>query len=213
MLSREHNMLITLSGSVGSGKTTAADAVVNLLSDAGFRPRRLRFRYLRLPGFANPGRRDPAAAEAGTATETNIRHKAFRLRRLTATRTMAYGVRILAFRLSRIGAAATCDVLDRYFYDNLVQYSLSSWRERVYARALGRLIPVPDLAIVLIAADDTIAARRRNYAREYVTVVGHQYRELTRLFPHLKKIRTDQGDATEEIRQLVQTVIDRVRTS
>lgn len=136
------------------------------------------------------------------------------LRRLTAAVTAGYAVRILAFRLSGVGAGSRCDVLDRYFYDNFVHYELTSRRERLYARFLRRLIPAPDAAILLLASDRAIAERRRKYAHEYLVTVAKRYEELTGLFPHLVCIRTDAGGSTsEEIRRAMQPLIDLRRSA
>jgi thymidylate kinase len=207
-------VLITISGMVGSGKSTTAATVADLLVAAGLTPRYLRFRYLRLCGFARPQRAEsgkPAPADAKKA-----RAEGFALRPLTAALTAGYAVRILAFRLSGIGRGARCDVLDRYFYDNLVHYALRSRRERVYAAILRRLIPAPDLAILVVASDETIGCRRSNYAREYIVSAGRRYRELPDLFPRLTTIRTDPESSPDEaIRNAVQRLLayDRVASA
>jgi hypothetical protein len=134
------------------------------------------------------------------------------LRSLSLVRAAGYAVRIVAFRLSRVGSASRCDVLDRYFYDNLVQYGLTSAVERGCVWLLRRLIPRPALAILVVASDETIAIRRGNYAPEYVLVAGRQYRELPRWFPELVTIHTDTGrDADEQVRRVVQQLVERTQ--
>jgi hypothetical protein len=108
--------------------------------------------------------------------------------------------------MSAIGGARRCDVLDRYFYDNLVHYELRTVRERAYARLLCRLIPRPDLAILVVASDRTIAARRPEYAREYLTTVARRYEQLHTLVPHLSRVSTDSGNAEDVIHRLVQVL-------
>jgi hypothetical protein len=107
--------------------------------------------------------------------------------------------------MSGIGRASQCDVIDRYFYDNFVHYELRTRRERLYATVLRRLIPTPDIALVLVASDDTISARRPAYAREYITAVGTRYRDLPRMFPHLISVRTD-GDTSVDFGSLLETL-------
>jgi hypothetical protein len=202
-------MLITISGGVGSGKTTTAGTVVDLLTEAGLKPRYLRFRHLKLFGLASPVKR-PVEQRAALPGIERKRAEGFSLRSLTAPLMVGYAARIVAFRLSRIGAGSRCDVVNRYFYDNLVQYRLDSRRERIYVSVLRHLIPKPDLAILLVASDETVSIRRANYAQEYVVLSGSRYRELPALFPELAPISTDPGSgADEEIRRLVRTLSDR----
>ena len=200
-------MLITLSGMVGSGKSTTASLLTRRLEEHGFRPEYVRFRYLRLVGFAKPTRpRSTGTASTGAPT----RGQDFTLKPLTLPRAAAYLVRILAFRLAGIGKGPACVVLDRYFYDNFVQYQLRSARERLYAGVLGRVIPVPDLALLLVARDETIAMRRPLYAATYVEDAGRRYRELPAIFPHLVAIRTDSlEESTEALDEAVRRLLKR----
>lgn len=202
-------MLITISGMVGSGKSTTAAGVVDLLAKEGFQPRHLRFRYLRLFGFRRIAQRR-RTPEAGDDGEVQQRGAGFALRRLTAVLTAGYAVRIIAFWFSGVGGKSRCDVLDRYFYDSFVHYQLTSFRERLYMRALRRLIPTPDLSILLVASDSTILMRRRNYSAEYLGIMGRRYLELPTVFPHLICICTDPyGGADEETRRVIRALIDR----
>jgi hypothetical protein len=93
-------------------------------------------------------------------------------------------------------------VLDRYFYDSFVHFTLSSARERLYLAALRWLIPVPDIALVLIASDHTIARRRPDYAPEYVSAAGDKYRTLRTHFPELIEVSADDAE----------TVLDQLTT-
>jgi thymidylate kinase len=206
-------MLITVSGMVGSGKSTTAAVIVEVLAATGLNPRYLRFRYLKLFGFARhtPGESKPGGEAPPT---TRVRGSGFALRRLTAARTIGYAARILAFRLSGVGTPSRCDVLDRYFYDNFVHYELNSRRERLYASVLRRLIPTPDVSILLVASDRTISTRRSHYAPEYLVTVARRYEALPNVFPHLIRVSTDPGGlADQRIRQVVQALMDGTRRS
>ena len=201
-------MLITVSGMVGSGKSTASAIVAEVLDEADLTPRRLRFRYLRLFGFEKPRQHDVSGQQAVAPITPLVRGKGFAFRRLTLSLTIGYAVRILAFRFSGVGGTPRCDILDRYFYDNLAQYDLTSRRARLFAHALRRLIPVPDLAILLVASDETISLRRPEYDPHYVAGVGRGYRALPELFPYLVTIRTDPGiSGEEEIRRVARDLV------
>ena len=198
-------MLITISGMVGSGKSTTADVMMDSLSGAGLKPQYLRFRYLGLLGFSRTGRSQPDPQDG--AERSGQRGRGFALRQLTPALALGYAGRILAFRFSRIGNPSRCDILDRYFYDNFVHYRLTSKAERFYAWVLRQLIPRPDAAILLVASDETISSRRPNYANEYVVTVGRQYLQLEKLFPHLIPIRTDAGSsAHDQIRRIAESL-------
>jgi hypothetical protein len=213
-------MLITLSGMVGSGKSTTAARIVELLREAGCEPRYLRFRFLGLTGFAAPRGRNatvggtPAAdVSSSDSTSSGQRGHGFALRRLTAVLTAGYALRILSFRLSGIGSRSRCDVVDRYFYDNLIRYHLTGRRERAYARFLRWLIPTPDLSLLVTASELTIAGRRANYDRDYIATVARLYERLPALFPEVVRITTDPGNAADdEIRRAVTHAIESART-
>jgi hypothetical protein len=72
---------------------------------------------------------------------------------------------------------------------------------------LRRLIPVPDLALLLIARDDTISPRRPNYERRYIEAAGNQYRALPQRFPNLVRIDTDtETGSLDAIRRALEQV-------
>jgi hypothetical protein len=183
---------------VGSGKSTAGARIHDALTAAGMKPQYLRFRYLRLVGFRTPSSSRPRAEGTDDQSEA-IRGRGFQLRTLTAILTLGYAARIVAFRLAKIGGPGRCDVLDRYFYDNFVHYRLTSRRERLYARLLRRLIPRPDLAVLLIASAETLATRRPNYSNEYLVTVARRYETLPELFPWLVQVRTDVGSPDGDV--------------
>ena len=94
-------------------------------------------------------------------------------------------------------------IANRYFYDNLVHYELDTPRARFYAALLARYMPRPDVAILLLASHETIAARRPNYSRDYVDAVERAYRELPSRFPQLVVIASDTGQPTLQRAQAV----------
>lgn len=191
-------MLITFSGMVGSGKTTAARYAMASLTSAGIPSAYLCFQSL--PCFAWLGRsfylrlltRRRAPEQAAEQAREDRRRVGYRQRPLTLGLTAGYASRIVAFRLFRWFAPPhVCHISNRYFYDSLVHYQLAGRAERLYFALLTRLIPMPDVAVVLVASPETIAARRPNYAAEYVTTVWEAYRLLLERIPGLVAIRSD----------------------
>jgi hypothetical protein len=187
-------MLVTVSGLVGSGKTTVARHLVQVLKSQHVTATLWNFRSL--PCF-HPLGRSPRPETTGS---TRIgRGGGYRLRRLTARTTLGYIVRILAFRVYLFRHRSTTHkVSNRYFYDNLVHFTLEGARERFYLSRLSRLIPKPDVAILVLASIETTASRRPSFAIEYVSALHGSYVALSRRFPHLVVVVTEPGAASLE---------------
>jgi thymidylate kinase len=186
-------LLVTVSGIVGSGKSTTARIIVDSVRQGGQRTATLwHFRSLPCFRFAKgPGTgRDSQPDKSDTESE---RRPDYRPRSLSAAKAIGYLWRILLFRayLARNAHSADVIVTNRYFFDNLAHFTLSTRRERTYTRVLRAFMPVPDVGLLLVAAPDTIAERRPAYSSHYVEHVGQGYRRLTGLFPKLVTIHTD----------------------
>jgi thymidylate kinase len=182
-------VLIAFSGIVGSGKSTAARQAFELLQREGADVEYLRFRSIGTLPFRQRAL-STTNADAAAGGAAGVRRKGYRQRPLSAVRTCGYIARILSFRVARWGAAHHV-VCDRYFYDNLVHYTAHTRRGRACLWLLMRLIPRPDLAVLLVASPETIAQRRPEYAREYVTGVCRAYAELPQRCPKLVAVATD----------------------
>jgi thymidylate kinase len=184
-------MFVTVSGLVGSGKTTVAKHLVRT-----FRARQdtaVLWNFRRLPCFHPTGR------PAGGVGRRPGRGAGHRLKPLTARTTLGYVARILAFRFYLLRhRSATHQVINRYFYDNLVHFTLEGTRERIYLWLLARLIPTPDVAILAVASIDTTMARRPWFAKDYVSTLHGSYLALTRRFPNLVVVVTDPGSPSLE---------------
>lgn len=188
------SITISVSGIVGSGKTTVATHVVDWFGRQGVQAEQRRFQSLPCFRLLSP-RSVPTAGRA----PKQPRWRGYRPRALTLRELIGYVARILAFRLYRSwGANKRVQVFNRYFYDNLVHYAMATRRERIYARILDWLLPRPDVAFLLLAAPETIEARRSQYAAEYLFHVAEAYDKLRRRFPELVPISTDPGESTLE---------------
>ena len=182
-------MLVTVSGMVGSGKSTAVAHIVSLLRREGV-PDVEAWNFQTLPCFS--ARR--ADARGRTAELRQPGHEArghgYTRRRLTAPLALGYAWRAVAFRLYRRRHPGT-HVCNRYFFDNFSHFHLTARSERCWLAFVRLLVPRPDLAILMVASPGTIASRRPMYSREYLTQVGTAYDSLQRLFPVLQPVPSE----------------------
>jgi thymidylate kinase len=201
-------MLVTFSGIVGSGKTTAARGAARALSAAGVPAEYRRFRRLpcftaldpshwiaRIRGAAPSG--DPGGeGEDESRGRTRGGNRTRRLP-LTLRATLGYAARALAFRAYVMTSTGPCIVLDRYFYDSLAHYRLTGRRERLYVALLDRLIPVPDAAILLVPSPALVAARRPTYTAAYISRVIDGFDALRACCARLEPVSADDPQAVD----------------
>jgi hypothetical protein len=88
--------------------------------------------------------------------------------------------------------------VNRYFYDNLAHYLLTTRIERIYISLLRLIIPAPDLPLVLFASLEATAERRSNYAHAYLGEVRAGYENLQQYFPELIVISSEDRIGMEE---------------
>jgi thymidylate kinase len=204
-------VLITVSGMVGSGKTTAVREIASFARAQGFVTQAHRFQSL--PCITLRPRRRADEARAGTAAgrskeaSPTTRWSGYTRKRLDIAAVAVFVARILAFQVYRrtVWRAAEWNVLNRYFYDSLSHYQPRSSLERMYYRVILALIPRPDLAILVTASPATIAARRPAYADAYVELVGESYRQLASQVLDLVELSTETDGAAERLTAILQT--------
>jgi thymidylate kinase len=201
-------VLITVSGMVGSGKSTAVNDLVRLLEDRGIAATDVQFQSL--PCFAYlGGRRRSRTARPAPSAQTQ-RWSKYRRRSLSVTAACTYVARIVAFQLYRWRSDTRCFVTNRYFYDNFVHYRLSSRLERFLAAVLRPLIPKPDLALLVVASPAEIRGRRPHYSPEYLAQVAGAYERLPERFPNLVVVRSDLPDrAVTQMHPVLERTLDR----
>lgn len=192
-------MVVSVSGTAGSGKSTAARRAADILRHRGYDVDLLRFQSLpcfRILRTTLKPQVRPSAADEETSDEpstTTIRWAGYSRRRLGLVAVVLYLARVLAFRVYRLGwwSRDRVYVLNRYFYDSLAHYHLDSNVERFWLRLLCVAIPAPDLAIVIAADADALAARRPDYAPEYLADAGASYAKVRSRLPALVELRND----------------------
>lgn len=206
-------MLITISGMVGSGKSTAANRIVRILDEQGIRAEQLRFQYL--PCFTWMKRRPTQAAAPPRTPVSSARPKrwiGYRTKRLTAGLAAGYILRVLAFRAFRLRSGGDdVQVMDRYFYDSFVHFELRRPSERFYAAVLRRLIPKPDVSILLLVPQELAASRCPDYSADYLASVDAAYRKLPARFAGLVQVPSGPGDAADAALEAALSAVNRGR--
>ena len=190
----KRRLLITVSGMVGSGKTTAAQHVISTMQRNGVESTYWRFQRLPCVTFRLRGS-EPSRSTMPAQT----RPAAYTQKPLTLTRALGFAARIVAFQVyRRLPGAPGVAVTNRYFYDNLVHYRHDSMPSRAYWRLLKGMIPKPDLGLLLVAAPATLAERRPAYSPEYIRAADAAYQRLADSVPELLIVSSEPGDRTLE---------------
>ena len=194
-------MLVTVSGIVGSGKTTAVRVVADRMRANDAHPVEV-WNFRSLECFAWLGRRAPRTGRRLHTPPVPQRGRHYVPRTLTALMALGYALRILSFRWYRFKHRGSHHICNRYFYDNFAHFALGTRRERLWMALLRMLIPQPDLAILVVASPTTIAGRRPNYAPEYLSEVSAGYARLVQLFPRMQTVSTDREAGLVAVSQL-----------
>ena len=203
-------VLVTISGMVGSGKSSGEGRMVRLLRREGAHVQSWRFRTL--PCFSLPFQSaEPPARTSAPKPGQTVRGRGYKRRRLTLGATAGYIGRMAAFRVYRRWSQPEGWTLcNRYFYDNLAHFDLDAPQARKYLAVLQRFMPKPDLAILFVASPDVIAERRPLYSPEYLEPVWQAYSSLTARFPELVVVSSDpEGTGRERVDELITGLLRR----
>ena len=197
----KRRVLVTVSGMVGSGKTTAAQQVMSVFRRHGVEATYWRFQRLPCVSLRFRGAQEPQRSPSAPRTRPQV----YKQQPLTLTRALGYAARIVAFQVyRRLPGAPRVAVTNRYFYDNLVHYSQDSTMSRVYGRILAGMIPKPALSLLLVASPATLAERRPGYSLDYIRDADAAYRRFGARVPELLIISSEPG---EETLQRVETAV------
>jgi thymidylate kinase len=115
-------------------------------------------------------------------------------------RAVIYPIDVLIFRVYRLwheGVRRRVVIMDRYFYDTLVD--LSAGRSPRPARALLRLTPTPDLAVLLDVDPAESFARKGEYSVPYLQRRHTAYHQVLSQVRSCLCIRNDDRAVTEQV--------------
>jgi len=181
--------LLSFSGIDGAGKSTQIDAVLRYLQDHGQGVQRYTF-WDNVVGFSKCREHLSLRLFKG---ETGVGHPERPIARRDKNISSWYVVILRLFlylldaiRLSAIvpkcvGKKVEFVVFDRYIYDQLANLPLQYWPVRLYARALLRIIPKPDVAFLLDADPEEAVLRKPEYPLEFVRHNRHAYLTIANL--------------------------------
>jgi thymidylate kinase len=210
-------MLITFSGLDGAGKSTLIERLRTALEQRNRRVtvfhihdhvgvyaslRALRDR-LRPPAPTNGRGRVPAGRL--TALYRQIRHAALWNKPL---RRLIYPLDLLVFLGYRLYVEALRGrvlVMDRYFYDTLVDVAGGSWG---WLRLLQEITPTPDLAVFLEVTPEESFARKGEYSIPYLRGREAAYRQVFSWVP--AAVALPNRDVDETARILERLAVERL---
>jgi thymidylate kinase len=181
---------ISFSGVDGAGKSTQIDQLQRQLEARGVRVRVLRFwdDIAALTWLREGAGHRVFKGEKGIGrpeAPINRRDKNVRGWWMTALRIFLYLLDALslrnAFRCAR-RSEGDFIIFDRYLYDELANLDLNRGMIRAYARFLLKIVPKPDISVVLDAEPEAARARKPEYPLDFIRFNREAYLNLSRLF-------------------------------
>jgi thymidylate kinase len=186
---RDRGRTITVAGPDGAGKTTFCDAFVATVL-AGEHVRRVHHRFGLLPA-RDGGRADPTRPHAQAPYPWGVSH--LKVVFLFAEYVLAWAVSV-----RRFVRRGNWLIIERGWWDLAVdprRYRLRSHRRLV--GWLGRLLPAPDLVVVLEAPVEVLAARKDEVAP---AELARQVRAWHDVLPRrVKRLYLDVSRSPEEL--------------
>ena len=181
--------LVSFSGIDGAGKTTQINAVLTWLYEAGFRVRVLRF----LDDIAVLGHLRETMSHRVFKSEKGVgspdkpvqrRDKNVRAWYMTAARLFLYfldAARLAFVVANTYKIRADVVIFDRYLYDELANLDLQNPVARAYVRLLLKLVPRPDVAMLLDADPVQARARKPEYPLDFLHANRACYLALSKM--------------------------------
>lgn len=211
-------MLITFSGLDGAGKSTLIEFVSSTLQRQRRSVRVLRLNddvgvYAFLRAFRDrvyrrdvrpraPGVPNPRSQKAQRPRPSGWRGVASRLRTAIVwnkpVRRLLYLIDLAFFQcyrltLERVGGRVL--IMDRYFYDTLVD--VSNGRPRLWIRLLERLTPRPTVPVFLEITPEESFRRKREFSIEYLRRRSDAYQRVFARVPGAVRLVNDDLERTK----------------
>src|ERR1051325_10416065 len=189
-------MLISFSGVDGSGKSTQIDNLRSALQAAGLNTSLLAFwdnvvvgvKYRE--GFVHKVYKSEKGIGA-PGKPVNRRDKNMRGWYLSIARAGLYFLDAVHL-CEVIGRARRGNpdviIMDRYIYDELANLPLNNPVSRWYAKAVNKLVPKPDLALLLDANPEAARERKPEYPVEFMKKARRSYFQLANLLGRITTI-------------------------
>jgi thymidylate kinase len=204
--SKRASVLITFSGLDGSGKSTLIDwlratlesenrsvTVFHMNDHVGVHAYLRRLRdfvvgngkrpgAIAANGWEDLGSRQPSGAPV--SLRRLVRRLRYRIVWNKTFRRLVYPLDLLVFLLYRLYVERLNKrvlIMDRYFYDTLVD--VSTERTRLWTRLLERLTPTPTVAVLLDITPEESFARKAEYSVEYLRRRWIGYKKVFRRVP------------------------------
>jgi thymidylate kinase len=200
---RRRGLIVAVMGPDGAGKSTLVTGLPDALGHPsvviymGVNPESTTHS---LPTMRWAQRRGMNGTLLPPAVARRVRKPAGRNRALSELRsavTHLHRLADLAYRF-RVGRRAsrrgTVVIFDRYVYDARIDVLLGkrSLQHRLYARAVTRWFPAPDLLLVLDAPAEVLFARKREHSVAWLDRLRAEYHALAGDVPHGALIDTAQ---------------------
>jgi thymidylate kinase len=198
-------MLISFSGLDGAGKSTLIAWTRAHLEQRGMRVAVFHMNeQIGLYAYARMLRdavmRDPVPSRARSAAQRAAKRVQDAIVWNTALRSVLYPLDLLIFLLYRVWFEAVRRqvlIMDRYFYDTLVD--LSAGRSPRTARLLQRLTPTPALAVLLDISPEESFARKGEYSVPYLQRRYVAYHQVLPRVASRVVVRNDDLGATQRV--------------
>jgi thymidylate kinase len=193
--------LVAVLGPDGVGKSTMLDQVERELAPAFRRTARYHLR----PGFGRSKGTDSVCTDPHAPSSYGIVRSTAKLVLWWADYTIGYARAVLP-RL--VGSSFV--LFDRYYYDLTVDPRRYRYGGPLsLAQAVGRLLPRPDLIVVLDAPAATVRARREELPLDEIVRQRQAYRRLVEAAPNACMIDASRP-ADEVATAVARTIIDRL---